>query len=113
MAPALAQLHCQVMQATSEEAPGLWASVAHSLEAHHAPDVFHGQHELVPAVSGPMATPARAAHQALSAARAQIKQVQASQQSVGDEPTKRGPGRPSKEPVSLEPAEQALASGQA
>jgi hypothetical protein len=82
MAPALAQLNCQVMQATSDEAPGLLASVAHSLEAHHSPDLFHVQHELVKAVSGPMATKERAAHKAVSAARAQLEQVQASQQSA-------------------------------
>ena len=59
MAPALAQCNCRVMQSTSDEAPGLLASVAHSLEAHHSPDLFHVQHELVKAVSGPMATKER------------------------------------------------------
>jgi hypothetical protein len=29
--------------------------VEHYLEAHHSPDLFHVQHELVKAVSGPMA----------------------------------------------------------
>jgi hypothetical protein len=108
MAPALAQLNCQGIQATSDEAPGLLAYVEHSLEAHHAPDLFPVQHELVKAVSGPMATKERAAHKALSAARVQLEQVQASPQSTGDEPAKRGPGRPPKEPVRLEHAEQAL-----
>jgi hypothetical protein len=37
MAPALAQLNGQVMQSTRDEAPGLVASVAHPLEAHHSP----------------------------------------------------------------------------
>jgi hypothetical protein len=108
MAPALAQLNCQVMQATSDEAPGLLAYVEHYLEAHHSPDLFHVQHELVKAVSGPMATKERAAHKALSEARDQLEQVQAYQQSAGDEPAKRGPGRPPKGPVSLEHAAQAL-----
>jgi DNA-binding XRE family transcriptional regulator len=40
MAPALAQLNCHVIQSTSDEAPGLLASVAHHLEAHHSPDVI-------------------------------------------------------------------------
>jgi hypothetical protein len=61
MAPALAQWHCRVIQSTSEEAPGLLAAVEHDLEAHHSPDVFHVQHELVQAVSGPMAPQERAA----------------------------------------------------
>jgi len=108
MAPALAQLNCQVMQSTSDEAPGLLAYVEHYLEAHHSPDLFHVQHELVKTVSGPMATKERAAHKALSEARDQLEQVQACQQSAGDEPAKRGPGRPPKEPVNLEQAEQAL-----
>jgi len=108
MAPALEQLNCQVMQSTSDEAPGLLAYVEHSLEAHHSPDLFHVQHELVKAVSGPMATKERAAHKALSEARDQLEQVHAYQQNAGDEPAKRGPGRPPKEPVSLEHAAQAL-----
>src|SRR5262245_15028776 len=56
MAPALAQRNCRVIQSTSEEAPGLLAYVEHYLEAHHSPDLFHVQHELVKAVSGPIAT---------------------------------------------------------
>jgi len=47
MAPALAPLNCRIIQSTSDEAPGLLAYVEHYLAAHHSPDVFHGQHELV------------------------------------------------------------------
>ena len=108
MAPALAPRNCRVIQSTSDEAPGLLASVEHDLEVHHSPDLLHVQHELVKAVAGPMATKERAAHKALSEAREQLEQVQASQQSAGDEPEKRGPGRPPKVPVSLEQAVQAL-----
>jgi hypothetical protein len=43
MEQALAGLNCQVIQATSDEAPGLLASVDRHLGAHHAPDLFHGQ----------------------------------------------------------------------
>ena len=108
MAPALAQLNCQVIQSTSDEAPGLLAYVEHYLEAHHSPDLFHVQHELVKAVSGPMATKERAAHQAVTEAREQLERLQSDPQSIGDAPDKRGPGRPPKAPVSLEQAEQAL-----
>ena len=108
MAPALAPLNCRVIQSTSDEAPGLLAYVEHYLEVHHSPDLFHVQHELVKAVSGPMATKERAAYKALSEAREQLEQVQAYQQSAGDEPEKRGPGRPPKVPMSLEQAAQAL-----
>jgi len=108
MAPALAPRHGRVSQATSDAAPGLLASVEHSLEAHHSPDFFHGQHELVKAVSGPMATQERAAHKAVTAAMAQLERVHTHQQSAGDEPAQRGPDRPPKAPVRLEHAAQAL-----
>jgi hypothetical protein len=105
MAPALAPLNCQVIQSTSDEAPGLLAYVEHSLAAHHSPDLFHVQHELRKAVSAPMATKERAAHQAVAAAREQLNQVQTYLQTTGDAPPKRGPGRPPKAPGSLEQAQ--------
>src|SRR6266446_6496504 len=46
---ALAGLNCQVIQSTSDEAPGLLAYVEHHLGAHHSPALFHGQPELVKA----------------------------------------------------------------
>jgi predicted flap endonuclease-1-like 5' DNA nuclease len=108
MAPALAQLNCRVIQSTSDEAPGLLAYVEHYLEAHHSPDLFHGQHELVKAVSGPMATTERATHKAVTEAKEQLERLQNDPQSSGNETEKRAPGRPPKAPVSLEQAEQAL-----
>jgi uncharacterized protein DUF6399 len=108
MAPALAQLTCRVIQSPSEEAPGLLASGAHSLEAHHSPALFHVQHALVQAVSGPMATKERAAHKAVTEAQEQRERLHIPPPSHGDEPEKRGPGRPPKVPLSLEQAERAL-----
>jgi Family of unknown function (DUF6399) len=108
MAPALAQLNCRVIQSTSDEASGLLAYVEHDLEAHHSPDLFHVQHELVKAVSGPMATKERAAHKAVSDATEQLKRLPNHPEHTDDEPGKRRPGRPPKNPVSLEQAEQAL-----
>jgi hypothetical protein len=108
MAPALAQLNCRVIQSTSDEAPGLLAYVEHYLEAHHSPDLFHVQHELVKAVSGPIATKEREVYKAVTEAREQIKRLQTDPQSAGDEPARRRSGRSPKEPVSLEQAEQAL-----
>src|SRR5215467_7206780 len=102
MAPALAQLNCRVIQSTSDEAPGLLAYVEHYLEAHHSPDLFHVQHELVKAVSGPMATKERGAHEAVTKAREQLERLQTAPQSAGDEPEKRRPGRAPKAPMSLE-----------
>src|SRR5262250_2715398 len=108
MAPALAQLNCQVIQATSDEAPGLLAYVEHYLEAHHSPDVFHVQHELVKAVSGPMATKERAAHKTITEAMEQLERIQSDPQSAREESEKRRPGRPPKDAMSLEHATQAL-----
>lgn len=106
MAPALAQLNCQVIQSTSDEAPGLLAYVEHHLGAHHSPDLFHVQHELGKAVSAPMATKERAAYKALTEAQEKLDQAQAGLQSTGDELEKRAPGRPPKAPVSREQAQQ-------
>jgi uncharacterized protein DUF6399 len=110
MAPALAALKCRVIQSTSDEAPGLLAYVEHYLEAHHSPDLFHVQPELVKAVSGPMATKERAALKAVTEATAQLERLQSDPQSAGDESEKHRPGRPPKEPVRLEHAEQVLAA---
>ena len=108
MTPVLAQLNCRVIQSTSDEAPGLLAYVEHYLEAHHSPDVFHVQHELVKAVSGPMATKERAAHKAITTAMEQLDRIQSDPQSAKEEPEKRRPGRPPKDTMSLEQAKQAL-----
>src|SRR5215831_2344652 len=108
MTPALAKLNCRVIQSTSDEAPGLLAYVEHYLEAHHSPDLFHVQHELVKAVSGPMATKERAAHQAVTEAREQLARLQTDPQSAGDEPAQCRPGHCPTPPVRLEHAERAL-----
>jgi hypothetical protein len=110
MEPALAQCNCRGIPSTSDEAPGLLASVEHYLEAHHSPDVCHVQHELVKAVCAPMATKERAAHKAVTAATAQLERRQSDPQSAGDEPAKRRPGRAPQEPMSLEHAAPALAA---
>jgi hypothetical protein len=72
--------------------------------------LFHVQHALVTAVSGPLATKERAAHQALAEAREQLERLQTTPPSAGDATAKRRPGRPAKEPVSLAQAEPALAA---
>ena len=106
MAPALAQLNCQVIQSTSDEAPGLLAYVEHHLGAHHSPDLFHVQHELGKAVSAPMAKKERAAYKALTEAQEKLDQVQACLQSTDNELEKHAPGRPLKAPVSREQTQQ-------
>jgi hypothetical protein len=106
MEQALSGLNCQVIQSTSDEAPGLLAYVEHHLGAHHSPDLFHVQHELVKAVSGPMASKQRAAAKAASEAQERLAHVQGQLQEASDAPVKRGPGRPPKAPTSLEQVAQ-------
>jgi transposase len=106
MEKALSGLHCQVIQSTSDEAPGLLAYVEHHLGAHHSPDLFHVQHELVKAVSGPMATKQRAAAKAACEAQERLEQGQRQLQESANAPHKRGPGRPPQAAASLEQLEQ-------
>jgi hypothetical protein len=108
MAPALAQLNCEVMQSASDEAPGILASVAHQLGAHHSPDVFPVQHERSKAVCAPMATTERAAGKALTEAKEQRDHAQARRECTGNQAEKRSPGRPPKAPIRLEHAQQTL-----
>ena len=102
MAPALAGLNCKVIQATSDEAPGLLAYVAHHLGAHHSPDLFHVQHELSKAVAAPIATKQRAA----AKAEETRKRVHEHLLNANEEPQQPGPGRPPKGAASLAQVEQ-------
>ena len=108
MAPALAQLNCEIIQSTSDEAPGILAYVEHQLGAHHSPDLFHVQQELSKAVSAPLAKKERAADKSLGDAKAQLEQAQARLENTSKQPQKRSPGRPPKAPMSLEQAQQHL-----
>ena len=106
MARALTPLKCNVIQSTSDEAPGLLAYVAQHLGAHHSPDLFHVQHELHKAIAAPMAAKQRAAHKAVAQAEETLNRVQKHLDNTNDQPTKRGPGRPPKAAVSLEQSTQ-------
>lgn len=108
MAAALAKFNGRVIQSTSDEASGLLAYVAHYLEAHHSPDLFHVQHELVKAVSGPMATKERAAHKALTEATEALQRLQHQAQGTAEAPEECKPSAAPKDDVSLQQAEQAL-----
>ena len=108
MAQALEGLNCRVIQATSDEAPGLLASVEQHLGAHHSPDLFHVQHELSKAVAAPMAVKQRAAAKAVAQAEETLNRVQERLAPTNGEPVKRGPGRSPKAVVSLEQVVQAV-----
>ena len=106
MEQALSGLNCHIIQSTSDEAPALLAYVAHHLGAHHSPDLFHVQHELVKAVSGPMATKQRAAGKAATEAHKRLEQVHRQLQSAGGEPQPCGPECPPQDTTSLEQVAQ-------
>src|SRR5215470_2822187 len=102
MAQALEGLNCRVIQATSDEAPGLLAYVEQHLGAHHSPDLFHVQHELSKAVAAPMAVKQRAAAKAVAQAEETLKRVHAHLDNAPSTPAKRGPGRSPKAAACLE-----------
>lgn len=106
MEPALAGLNCQVIQSTSDEAPGLLAYVAQYLRAHHSPDLFHVQHELSKAVAAPLAVKQRAAAKAVAQAEETLKRVHERFDNANGEPAQRGPGRSPKVTPCLEQAAQ-------
>ena len=106
MEQALSGLNCQVIQSTSDEAPGLLAYVEHHLGVHHSPDLFQVQHELVKAVSGSLATKQRAAAKAATKARERLEPSPGQGQSAESEPPKRRPSRPAKAAASREQLEQ-------
>ena len=94
MATALSGLNCRVIQATSDEAPGLLASVEYHLGAHHSPDLLHVQQELSQAVSAPIAAKQRAAAKAVVKAEAKRKRGQDHLSNAHDTPEKCSPDRP-------------------
>ena len=102
MEQALVGLHCTVIPSTSDEAPGLLAYGDHHRGVYHSPDLFHGQHALSKAVSGPLAVQQRAA----AKAEETLTRVCEHRHPAHSEPGKRGPGRPAKVAAGCEQAQQ-------
>jgi Family of unknown function (DUF6399) len=91
LAAALSGLPVQVIQATSDEAKGLCRHVQTDLGAHHAPDLFHLQHEAAKATGLPLARQVKAAEQALTDAQARVEQQYQARTAYESH---RPPGRP-------------------
>jgi hypothetical protein len=106
MPQALAPFKCNVIQSTSDEAPGLLAYVEHALGAHHSPDLFHVRQELSKTVSAPMAVKQRAAAKAVAKMEETLKRVQERRDNADGASDKRGPDRPAKAAPCLEQVEQ-------
>ena len=110
MEQTLRGLNCQVIQSTSDEAPGLLAYVEHHLGAHHSPDLFYVQHELSKAVSAPLAAKQRAADKGVVQAEEALHRVQERVYTTPGESHKRGPGRRPKVTPCLEQVTQEAAA---
>jgi hypothetical protein len=68
MNDALEDLPVKVVQSTSDEGKGIVNHVKNDLGAHHSPDLFHVQHEVVKATSAPLASKTKKAQMALEEA---------------------------------------------
>jgi len=73
---ASAGLRLEIIQSTSDEGKGLLRHVQVELGAHHSPDVFHVQHEVVKGVGGALASKERKAERAVTAAREKVNELQ-------------------------------------
>ena len=76
---ALEGLAVEVIQGTSDEAKGLLSHVQSALGAHHSPDLFHVQHEVVKATSLPLARQVKQAEVAVAQAQTAWQEARAAQ----------------------------------
>jgi hypothetical protein len=73
---ATADLRVEIVQSTSDEGKGLLCHVEEHLGAHHSPDVFHVQQELVKGVSGALASQVRKAERAACEVQGKVNRLQ-------------------------------------
>jgi len=112
MAEATTGLPVEIVQSTSDEGRGLLHHVKEDLGAHHAPDVFHVQHELGKATQGALASRRRQAEKAVEEAVGPRGAVPAKLEMTNSEGSEAEdpPGRePRREPVSEREGEAAKA----
>jgi hypothetical protein len=77
---ALGDKPISVIQSTSDEGLGICSHAKNGLGAHHSPDLFHVQHEIVKATSGPLASKKRQAEKGLTEATKTLEQDQKEQE---------------------------------
>lgn len=83
---ALEGLAVEVIQGTSDEGKGLVSHVQSALGAHHSPDLFHVQHEVVKATSLPLARQVKQAEAAVAHARGQWQAAREAQAAFERQP---------------------------
>jgi len=72
MQDAVKGLPVEIIQSTSDEGKGILHHVKKGLGAHHSPDIFHVQHEIVKGTSGPLAKKIKKAQQTLEKASEEV-----------------------------------------
>jgi transcriptional regulator with XRE-family HTH domain len=92
MKEALEGLPVEIVQSVSDEGSGILHHVKKELGAHHSPDVFHVQHEIVKGTSAALAAKTECAMQALDKASAGVSRCISEKEAYLCE--KHGPGRP-------------------
>lgn len=85
-------LPISIVQSTSDEGRGILHHVKSDLGAHHAPDLFHVQHEIVKGTSAVLAGKKKKAETALEQATKNVERC--INQKEKYQQTKHGPGRP-------------------
>jgi hypothetical protein len=83
---ALEGLAVEVIQGTSDEGKGLVSHVQSALGAHHSPDLFHVQHEVVKATRLPLARQVKQAEAAVAQARGQWQAAREAQAAFERQP---------------------------
>lgn len=92
MRAATKNLPVHIIQSTSDEGKGILNHVKKGLGAHHSPDIFHIQHEVVKGTSGPLAKKAQKARQNLEQASEAVNRC--IDKKVAFDVKEQGPGRP-------------------
>lgn len=92
MTEATAGLSVEIIQSTSDEGRGILHHVKEDLSAHHSPDLFHVQHELVKGTSITLANGKRQAEKSVEEAAEEVSRHREDKEAYFSR--KRGPGRP-------------------
>jgi hypothetical protein len=110
MEEAIKGLSVNIVQSTSDEGRGILCHVKSHLGAHHAPDLFHVQHEIVKGTSAVLASKKKKAQIALDQADKQVDRSIKKKQDYGK--AQCGSGRPLDFDKRVEVAEQKLIEAQ-
>jgi hypothetical protein len=92
MKGAVKGLPIRIVQSTSDEGKGILHHVKNGLGAHHSPDVFHVQHEIVKGTSGPLSKKIKQAEKNLEKASEKVNRC--IDKKVAYDSIKASPGRP-------------------